>query len=205
MGKPVGGGPPPTSTPSKDDEDAGEPLVAAMLACDNVKATPFVGEDVDSLELVNATELPSDFAVTRVAVGPGSDCDASSVVLVQSGGRCPDGNGHELVFTFDAESVTGGRFLGQYVLGSDEPPPVQIRYTRPENARPSGTWGTCGAATGTIEFVGTPGTARRDRFEARYELALTACDDGAVGVVQNLYGTFAAELEQGVDDVCSTP
>ena len=185
---------------SFEDDDAGVVLDDATLDCDNVEEKPFLGEDSMPGMLLNATGAPDDFIVTRVAIGFEGDCDRPAVILSMGGGRCPDGDGHELVFAIDSQAIEGG-LVGQYTLGAsggDER--VQIRYHRPERHRRAGMFG-CGDASGTIDFTAGLGLSDGDRFVGKYDLTLPPCSE-TVADPETVRGSFALELKHDVEDAC---
>src|SRR5687768_11592941 len=121
--KDAGGGEPDEDGGGGTGGGGGDPL---GVECSNVKAAPF-GETVTE-DYFNSIGTPTDFAVTRV-VGTWDDgCNPPTVKLVLSDGRCPSGDGHELTFFLDIDSLLEGE---NSIVPEPDGRVVRVRYTRP--------------------------------------------------------------------------
>lgn len=172
--------------------------------CDPVDLTSIGGDGT-----INEVSLPVDFTVTRVESTWEGGCRNPTVRVTLSDGDCPHGNGHELVFSFEAEALDPERLLitgGQNAI-RPEPDDVglRIRYRRPDLLDPTGEWGTCTDAEGFVNFLEIPSARRNDSLVATFQVDLTPCADGTEGT-QMLVGEFNASLQRGLTDVCpATP
>ncbi|MFI5307921.1 MAG: hypothetical protein ACHQ53_11235 [Polyangiales bacterium] len=198
------GHPPDAAVKPSGDEDAGHAVAAPALAneCVNVPATP-AGADLPTSDFVNAIGMPTDFAVTRVVASWEASCARPTLRIAMSDGACPSGHGHELSFSLDALALDAGTIHGglNTVVGDPTPDQIAIRYVRPNHLDPTGTWGTCNDASGTLDLLGDLATTAGTVFQGRFDLLLTACD-GSTNLPQSVSGTFNVSLRRGVKDVC---
>jgi hypothetical protein len=172
--------------------------------CQDTEAAMFMGED-PSVEPIATTTAPSDFLVTRVQAAWDTDCDRPAFRIELSDGHCPIGRGHTLVFWFDASAIDRDELrvgLNQIVPEGDSDV-VSIRYVRPSRLGPSGEWGTCEGASGTLLLRGDePSTSVEfTKWVGNFSLDLTACGGGAAGR-QQVVGTFNTTMRRTLADVC---
>lgn len=188
-GRPDGGAP-----------DGGE-VVVLSTECDLVDPA-LIGGD----ELINQVTAPAtDFTVTRVEATWESGCTDPTIRITLSDGRCPDGNGHELVFFFEADAFSGLVTAGQNTIPAEPGDRgIRARYRRPAPLAPEGEWGTCAGAGGLIDFVDPPSSRRFAQLRASFQLDLTTCDEDTTGE-QQLFGTLNATLQRGLSEICSSP
>ena len=205
-GRSGGGGvkPPPVDAGGSDaeDEDGGggsggggadEPL---GIECTNVKYAPF-GETMNG-DYFNSIGEPADFRVTRVVATWDTGCEPARVKLIMSDGSCPRGDGHELTFFIDVETVLGGE---NTVLPESADSTVRVRYTRPRDLEPAGTWGSCTAAHGMFSLKDTLDPNDPGNVQATFQLELSPCDGMATGM-QTVNGTLNATMRRSLKNVC---
>lgn len=202
-----GSTPPADAGGGTDDEDAGsddgpvDPVIARE--CMAVDPVDFMGEDMPlDGSFYNTVTLPDDFTVTRVETTWGEDCATPTIRLLMSTGRCSQPGDHVLEIAMEADAIDRRDLVvGQNVV---QPAPadrgLQVRYTRPSGRSPSGTWGNCEGADGSVDFIAL-GTDARDDLQAQFQFLLTPCDDETAGT-QSVQGTFDVVLRRGVDDAC---
>jgi hypothetical protein len=192
-----------------DDRDAGGDRTDGGVLPSECREIPVVQvpeSEIDS-DTEASTTSPLDFEVSRLVGAWQGGCREPEFRVELSGGGCPGGNGHALTFLFDGAALRDGAIrLG---LNSILPEPndtgVRIRYVRPSRLDPEGEWGTCTAASGDIDLLGTaPSSEEGTRLEARFSLDLTACNDSTEGL-QTLRGTFDVLMRRGLEDICPTP
>jgi len=197
----------------EEDEDAGPggagssggPGDPLAIECESFPAEPF-GETTIG-DFSNAVADPTDFVVTRKVASWDGGCDTPTVMIVLSDGTCPEGGGHELAFFLDANGIMEGTVgVGMNVILPEGPGigGVRVRYTRPSDLEPAGTWGSCTSADGLFSVM----TDDReldvndlDNIQAMFQLTLTPCDGSAPGV-QNVKGSLNVDMRRSLDDVC---
>jgi hypothetical protein len=206
-----GAPPPPPPPPPPPAVDAGPPEDAGIFGhdsgqlrveCEDIAPVPFIGEDIGD-EYANAIAMPTDLRASRVVGTWAGTCSPAAVKVEMSNGRCPDGDGHELVFVLDAVALRDG-VLGigiHEIVPETAGGPIFVRYTRTDRFAPAGEWGTCEGVSGTLNIRGEPGVQRFDKLQALFELKLTPCD-GSELPVQSIQGTFNVELQRSLDTVC---
>lgn len=167
--------------------------------CANVAPASTPGEGV----INNSVQNPLDFSVTRVVIGFAPDCAAPTLTLELSDGRCPDGKDHRLTIEFDADAIAHQDIsLGDVDIAiAHSKGQINVRYERPANLSPSGTFGTCGGESGVITLTEIPSLSRGSVYSGSYQMTLNACA-GSVGAPQDLQGTFNAELHSNLTDLC---
>jgi hypothetical protein len=179
--------------------DAGADSGIPAYSCERVEALLSSTEDTPNL---TSTDLPDDFVVTRQAVSWGADCTTPLLTLEFSDGACPHGNGHQLELDLSATALLSGVIhLGNNDVSADNAN-IVARYTRPNRLKPYGTWGTCGAASGTLIFLDPPGNLSKGQFlQARYQLLLAPCDDSKNSPIE-VDGAFKVELRYDFASIC---
>ena len=195
------------------DEDGGEENPDAggkpkVNECDNVKAMAFVPEDLQPGMFVNSISAPADLGVTRVKLTWEADCTNPVFRLELSDGECPNGSGHALVFRFPIRGIESGSIrAGQNTIspttggGEATVDGIDIRYVRPTRLSPSGTWGTCAGANGTVDIVGELSPNLFGTLQGRFDLELTDCTDKNLPL-QAVMGTFSGTFRRILNNVC---
>jgi hypothetical protein len=159
-------------------------------------------------DLNNAIGKPADFVVTRAVATWDDGCDRPTILIVLSDGMCPRGDGHELTFFLDAQGIEDGtiiRGMNNILPEDGDSGGVRVRYNRPMDLEPAGSWGSCTGADGSFGVVAKDGDLDANdlaNIQARFELTLTACDGMADGV-QNVLGSFNIDMRRSLDDVCN--
>lgn len=214
--------------PTLNDEDAGGdagPNGPLRSECIDIAPASAAIQDMPMGQLFNHVTSPTDFAVTRVRAFWEPSCAPPTLRIEMSGGSCiTTSNDHALVFRLDAEKIRLGTIheghnpiLGDIDAGAALLPDaastglgdggaaglttIPISYTRPQSRSPSGTWGTCSGASGSLEVIGVPSTNAQTRLQATFDLDLTACDNTG-SAPQHLAGSFNVVLRRGLSDVC---
>jgi hypothetical protein len=161
------------------------------------------GAFTDGTEAVTAIESPADFALTRQQELWSTACTNPRLTLEFSDGYCPNGRGHSLSFSFGyRELVDGTLHSGNNAVRSEaESPELVVRYQRPAGLTPSGTWGTCEGASGTLIFYGEPTPMVGASMQARFALTLTPCD-GSGAAPQIVEGAFNLVLVSSINKAC---
>jgi hypothetical protein len=199
-GRPVDAGDSDSGTGSPDPD----PTAPVRRECAETAPARFTGED-PAVEPLATSTAPDDFAITRVlaAWDAGEDCSDPAFRIELSGGRCPDGDGHGLVFWFDADAIEDGEVgLGLNDIRPEPGNGIQVRYYRHARLRPSGEWGTCTQASGTLTLRGDPPAVNRvATWRGTFMLELTACASDTTGV-QQVIGSFNTTMRRRLDEVC---
>lgn len=180
--------------------DAGSSVDAAVPSTTSCTLATLATDGTTSLPV-----QPADFDVTRQAQTWTIDtgCTAPSFSVQLSGGRCPDGDGHELTMTFDVNAIEDGAIhTGNNTVSSDaDSLGLSIRYVRPASLSPSGVWGSCTGASGTVIFGDTATPRSGVTLSARYELNLTACD-GSSHEALLVTGNFELLVRNSLERFC---
>lgn len=195
----------PTDMP---DDDAGKaPPVEFEGHCDDVDVARFPASEAAMVRpLVNTTDMPMDYLVSRVEHR--FDCDRDLLILTFGGGTCSRPKDPDLELTFDAQAIRrGGVSRGLVNIKPDSPSggrsALSVRYTRSDSGvgGPAGVWGTCGSATGELNLLQTPLLTKGANYEGSYGMSLPPCDstDADPSIVQ---GTFTLELAADMDQSC---
>jgi hypothetical protein len=187
---------------SDDDEDAGKPDAGGppLAYCTRVRNPIGASEDNPDATYV---EMPSDLVLTRQVESWSHDCSKLRLILEFSDGACPVGLGHSLTFSFGYQDFLDGALHGgNNMIGSDaETPTISVRYTRPKDLTPNGTWGTCEGAEGQLIFAEAPVPQPGNYLQARFQLSLTACD-GTKSAPQFLDGAFRLLQRTAATEAC---
>ena len=179
----------------------------AGTECVDVPPTTFMGEDTPMGQFFNAISSPADFSVTRVKTSWDKDCTTPTIRIEMSDGSCPSGSGHALVFSLDADSIKNSAIrLGQNSIADAAEPDggaagIEVRYVRPLRLNPHGTWGSCGAASGTVDLIGDLDTIAGTMLNGRFDMELASCDM-TPQPLQTLVGSFSVVLRQGESEAC---
>lgn len=178
--------------------DAGD---TALTDCRDVDAVP-PGTDPDPNVLANVVTTPADLAVTRASATWDASCAQPTLRVTVSDGTCPNGDGHELTFYLPAADVEERTLtIGQNVIMEDAAGHIRVRYTRPGRLEPSGQWGTCSGASGTLDIIGQLELIQGRTLQGNFVLDLTRCDDGEPSV-QQVEGSFNVTVPASLDDIC---
>jgi hypothetical protein len=171
-------------------------------SCEDVDPVP-PGFDPDPTMLPNVVTLPEDLEVTRASAEWEEGCDQPTLRVTISSGNCPDGDGHELTFFLPANGVADSTVvLGLNQIMEDQAGYIRVRYTRPGRINPSGEWGTCEGASGTLNITGELELLEGRTLQGDFFMELTRCDSGSDPALQQLDGSFNVEVPASLDDVC---
>jgi hypothetical protein len=168
--------------------------------CRDVDPVP-PGTDPDPGMVDNVVTLPDDLAVTRASAAWEDGCIQPSLRVTISDGNCPDGDGHQVTFFLPANE-DNPLLIGQNLVTAEPSASnIRVRYTRPTNSEPSGVWGTCSGANGTLDIIGELEFIAGREVQGSFILDLTRCDGGEDSV-QQMTGSFRVEIPASLSDVC---
>jgi hypothetical protein len=178
--------------------DAGTAVTAS--SCEKVAVLATSSEDTPD---VTSTDSPDDFLVSRQAVRWGSDCTNPTLTIELSDGNCPDGLGHQLDLTFSVNEIEGGGIHtgNNEIFAAPDSRGIDASYRRPGRLRPTGTWASCGIATGQIVFLEPPELTIGKVLWARYQLLLADCSD-STKALETVRGAFKLTLRNQLSEVC---
>jgi hypothetical protein len=187
-----------------DEMDAGSTRDAGdgplPLECTRIDAV--VLNNSDEVPTVTSTSAPADFKVTREVGTWSGDCPSPSIVIKLSNGICPNGQGHELVFSIPANSIADGiTALGLTQIADMSDNGISVRYTRPDHYSAAGEYGTCSGGGGTMNFYDSPDITRAMNLRASYDLTLAPCD-GLGNPTQTVSGYFDVRVRRNYEMVC---
>lgn len=194
----------PDSGRNVDDMDGGSTSDAGdgpmPFECTRIEPVVF---NTDEVPTVTATALPTDFKVTRQVARFIGSCPNPSLIVELSNGICPNGQGHELVFSFPVNSLADGAIgFGPNDIAPDTVGSIRVRYTRPASWSARGEYGTCDGSTGTLTFYDPPDVSRPMNLRATYDMRLTPCDGSTSNPEQHLWGYFDVRVRRDLADAC---
>jgi hypothetical protein len=193
----------PDSGSNVDDMDAGSTPDAGdgpmPFECTRIDPVVF---NTDEVPTATSTASPDDFKVTRQVARFTGSCPNPSLVVELSNGICPNGQGHELVFSFPVNSIADGAIgFGPNEITADTVGAIRVRYTRPARFRPEGEFGNCEGGNGRLTFYDSPDISRPMNLRATYDMNLAPCD-GESNPPQHLWGYFDVRVRRDLGDVC---
>jgi hypothetical protein len=194
----------PDSGRNVDDMDAGSTSDAGEgpLPGECMRVEPVVF-NTDEVPTVTAIASPTDFKVSRQVARWSGACPNPTLIVELSNGICPNGQGHELEFSFPASSIADGAIgFGPNEIGPDTIGSIRIRYTRPARFRPEGEYGNCDGSAGTLTFYDPPDVSRPMNLRATFDLNLTPCDDDKSNPEQHVWGYFDVRVRRDLGGVC---